>query len=32
MKKLKIGLLQQHNTADTADNMRRLAEGIAILA
>lgn len=32
MKKLKIGLFQQHNTADTADNMRRLAEGIAILA
>ncbi len=32
MKKLKIGLLQQHNTADTADNMRRLAEGTAILA
>lgn len=32
MKKLKIGLLQQHNTADTADNMRRLADGIAILA
>lgn len=32
MKKLKIGLLQQHNTADTADNMCRLAEGIAILA
>ena len=32
MKKIKIGLLQQHNTADTADNMRRLAEGIAILA
>ena len=32
MKKFKIGLLQQHNTADTADNMRRLAEGIAILA
>lgn len=32
MKKLKIGLRQQHNTADTADNMRRLAEGIAILA
>ena len=32
MKKLKIGLLQQHNTADNTDNMRRLAEGIAILA
>lgn len=32
MKKIKIGLLQQHNTADTTDNMRRLAEGIAILA
>ena len=32
MKKIKTGLLQQHNTADTADNMRRLAEGLAILA
>ena len=32
MKTLKLGLLQQHRTADTADNMRRLAEGIAILA
>ena len=32
MKKIKIGLLQQHNTPDRADNMRRLAEGIADLA
>ena len=32
MRKLKIGLIQQHNTADTADNMRRLADGIADLA
>ncbi len=32
MKKIKIGFLQQHNTADTADNMKRLAEGIAQLA
>ena len=32
MKNIKIGLLQQHNTADGSDNMRRLAEGIAQLA
>lgn len=32
MKNIKIGLLQQHNTADCSDNMRRLAEGIAQLA
>lgn len=32
MKNIKIGLLQQHNTADYSDNMRRLAEGIAQLA
>lgn len=32
MKKIKIGFLQQHNTADTAGNMKRLAEGIAQLA
>ena len=32
MSNIKIGVLQQHNTADTADNMRRLAEGIADLA
>ncbi len=32
MKKIKIGFLQQHNTADTADNMKRLADGIAGLA
>jgi N-carbamoylputrescine amidase len=31
-KELKIGLLQQHNTADTADNTARLADGIADLA
>ena len=29
---LKIGMLQQHNVADTTDNQRRLAEGIAHLA
>ncbi len=32
MKELKIGFLQQHNTADTKDNIRRLAEGITDLA
>ena len=32
MKNIKIGPLQQHNTADCSDNMRRLAEGIAQLA
>ena len=32
MRTLRIGLLQQHNTADCSDNMRRLAEGIAQLA
>ena len=32
MSNIKIGLLQQHNTADRSDNMRRLAEGIADLA
>ena len=32
MKNIKRGLLQQHNTADCSDNMRRLAEGIAQLA
>lgn len=32
MKELKIGLLQQHNTASQEDNMRRLAEGITDLA
>ena len=32
MKELKIGYLQQHNTADTADNIRRLTEGIRRLA
>ena len=32
MKELKIGFLQQHNTADTHDNMLRLAEGVSDLA
>ena len=32
MKELKIGFLQQHNTADTNDNILRLAEGISDLA
>ena len=32
MKELKIGILQQHNVADTRTNMKRLAEGIADLA
>ena len=31
-KELKIGFLQQHNTAETKDNIIRLAEGIAGLA
>ncbi|NPD92413.1 carbon-nitrogen hydrolase [Xylanibacter muris] len=31
-KELKIGFLQQHNTADTKDNIIRLAESIADLA
>ena len=29
---MKIGLLQQHNTADSRDNMKRLSEGIGKLA
>lgn len=29
---MKIGFLQQHNTADTRDNILRLAEGVADLA
>ncbi len=29
---LKIGIIQQHNTPDTADNLKRLAEGISELA
>ena len=29
---MKIGFLQQHNTADTKDNIERLADGIADLA
>ena len=32
MKELKIGFLQQHNTADTRSNIVRLAEGVADLA
>lgn len=32
MKKLNIGLIQQHNTADIADNIKRLAEGCRELA
>jgi len=32
MKELKIGFLQQHNTADTNNNILRLAEGIENLA
>lgn len=32
MKQLKVGVLQQHNTGDTHDNMRRLSEGIRSLA
>lgn len=29
---MRIGLIQQHNTADICDNMKRLAEGVAGLA
>ena len=32
MRELKIGFLQQHNTADTRNNILRLAEGISDLA
>ena len=32
MKKINIGLIQQHNTADIADNIKRLTEGIRELA
>lgn len=32
MKQLKVGILQQHNTADTADNRLRIAEGVTSLA
>jgi N-carbamoylputrescine amidase len=32
MKKLNIGLIQQHNTADIANNIKRLTEGIRELA
>ena len=32
MRELKIGILQQHNTASREQNMTRLAEGIVDLA
>ena len=32
MKELKVGVLQQRNTSDIADNKRRLAEGVRALA
>ena len=32
MRSLKIGIIQQHNTADIQDNMKRLADGITLLA
>jgi len=32
MKEIRIGILQQHNTADNKDNIKRLAENIADLA
>ncbi|MBQ7471596.1 MAG: carbon-nitrogen hydrolase [Prevotella sp.] len=32
MKKLKVGIIQQHNTADIADNKRRLAQKIEEVA
>lgn len=32
MKEIKIGFLQQHNTAKMEDNITRLAEGITDLA
>ena len=32
MRELRVGFLQQHNTADTKDNILRLGEGIADLA
>ena len=32
MKQLKIGIVQQHNTADISDNMRRLAASITFLS
>ena len=32
MKELKVGIIQQHNTADRSDNMQRLGEGIRRLA
>ena len=30
--RLKVGIIQQHNTADIADNRRRIAEKIIQLA
>ncbi len=32
MRSLRIGIIQQHNTADIQDNMKRLADGITQLA
>ena len=32
MRELKIGIIQQHNIADTNDNMHRLSENIERLA
>ncbi len=32
MKEIKIGILQQHNTADSRDNVERLCEGVRRLA
>ena len=32
MKQIRLGLIQQHNTADIEDNMRRLADGIRELS
>ena len=32
MRNIQIGLLQQHNTSDIEDNLRRLSDGITLLA
>ena len=32
MREIRVGFLQQHNTADTKDNILRLGEGITDLA
>ena len=32
MRNIRIGLLQQHNTSDIEDNLRRLSDGITLLA